>query len=462
MKKLLFALLALPAVAMAQLKGGGQVAMSNFPKIQKEAQTPSLKPLSKTDFKSRFQTENIFSNKKTRATGKRYFIFPVDMDTFLVDLGQSPLFVNANLDYRYMWKDSLVKVNYSNGQSPAEVMSLSQVLDPYANRWRSSCFTGELQATGAYSVDTFGIVCGYFRVASKPNVVDTIRIKFVTSDQMGSLSYGPTTAIGTIYSDTVEFAGIQTDYASKGAISTSTTAPTVIVKDIYLNAASENDTLSSGFNYFETPVNMSLNNQLVGATVTFISGDPSIITNDTMPSYNRLRYATFGQGDGTNQQNMYYSQGDFNMSGNSWTTIPFGISAGGTERYYFPGIAYSDAVAADIIPWQYHWFVWTTTLQNAIGVGVNNQEIVLNDVKVYPNPVNADLHFGFNLKENASDVRIELRNTVGQVVKVVNLGNKVANASINAEINVADLADGMYIYTIIADGKTISNKVNIQ
>ena len=462
MKKLLFALFAMPTIAMAQMKDAGQVTSTQLPKIQKEASSVNMPVISKQDFKERFQSYNVKSDKKTRANGKRYYSFPVDMDTFLIDKGELPLFNNNNLDYRYMWKDSLVKVNYSNGQAPAEVMSLYQVLDPYASRWSASCFSGELQATGNYSVDTFGVVCGYFRVASKPNVIDTLRFSFVTSDQMGALSYGPTTTLGGLYQDTVAFAGIKTDYPTKRAISTSTTAPTVIIKDVYLNAASENDTLSSGFNYFSVPVNMNLSNQIVGATVTFISGDNAIITGDTMPNYNRMRYCTFGQGDGVNLENMYYKQGDYNMSGNTWTTIPFGVSSGGTDRFYFPAIAYSSATIPDIIPWQYHWFIWTTTLQNAIGVGYTTQEVVMHAVNVYPNPASSKLNFNFGLKQDAKNVRIELRNAVGQVVKSLDLGSKMADVPVNTEMQIADLNSGMYIYNIIADGQVVSNKVIIE
>ena len=113
------------------------------------------------------------SGKKNRA-GKRYFSFPIDMDTFLVDNGMDPPFTSDNLDTRHMWQDSAsVRVAFSNGLSAPEVQSLSQVLDPFAARWNSSTFSGlpAAKAGVPYNVDSFGMVCVYSRLASKAAIV---------------------------------------------------------------------------------------------------------------------------------------------------------------------------------------------------------------------------------------------------------------------------------------------------
>jgi Secretion system C-terminal sorting domain len=464
MKKILLAGLSLFVLnANAQLKTQPtiQIDPSNMVNnIKKEIGTVRNYNINKNQFNN-----DLFGNtKKTRAVGKRYFSFPRDMDTFLISLGGLGIFKNDNLDSRLMWKDSSVKVAYTNGFSSTEVMSIYQVLDPFASRWNSEAFVGELAIGSNYSVDTLGMVCSYSRIATKPNVVDTLRMSFIKGAQMASLSYPASSAIGLLYSDTVEIAGVKTTYASKIANSSSTANPTVIIKDIYLNAASEFDTLSSGFNYFESPVNISMTNDIIGATVTFISGDPNIIVGDSIVRYNNFRFATFSEGTGTGagfvSSNMYREDNDYNMSGNSWCPLPYGLSAGAAERYYYPAISYSDAVPANILGWQYHWLVWTINTTNGTPVGINKLEkqVIIN---VSPNPANSIVNFDLNFKNAFKATTITLTNMTGQIVKTVQLGNVAANSSKGYVMNISDLSSGLYIYTITADGKSQSGKLSV-
>lgn len=455
--------------AMAQYKSQ-PLAVDNVPgqmTIKKEANSPNARQIAGLT-KSNIQA----NNKKTRATGKRYFSFPIDMDTFLVNNGLNPLFGSDNLDIRDMWKDSNVNVVYSDGAgglvlgSP-EIMSAYQVLDPFAKRWNDPAFTGEINIGTNYSVDSFGIVCAYIRVPAKASVVDTLRLTFLKGIQMANLYYGPTSTLGGLYGgDTVSFAGIKTTYPGKAGVSSSTTAPTVVVKDILLNAASENDTLSNGFNYFETAVNMSMTNDIVGVTAAFISGDPNIINGDSIVHYNRLRLATFSEGSGSGtsftSQNMYYVKRDYNMSGNSWCTMPFAASAGGTDKFYFPAIAYSSATAANIIGWQYHWFNWTVTTTNGWPVGTKNVADAIGKVNFYPNPTSDVVNFEMNLNENAKDVTISFTNALGQLVKTVAIGSVPANMTKTEQIDLGGLNSGFYIYTINADGKKYSNNLMVK
>jgi hypothetical protein len=398
-----------------------------------------------------------FKKKQTRAAGKRYFSFPLDMDTFLINEGNNGIFSGVNLNTRAMWKDSLVNQLFSNGFFPVEVMGISQILDPYAKRWSSSAFLGEIAIGSNYTVDTFGLVCSYFRRASKPAVVDTLRFTFLKGDQMANLFYGPTSAIGTLYSDTVEVAGLRTTYASKAAFSHSTTNTNVIVKDIYLNAASENDTLSNGFNYFETPVNMAVTNDIVGVSVNFLSGDPNIISGDSLSKYNIFRFATFGEGtaDAAGDlvaANMYRDENDYNMSGNTWTTLPFGLGDGTANRYYIPAIAYSNATSSEITPWQYHWFQWTLNTTDGVSVGVNNVN-KNNNVTIVPNPANDRIAINSEILNNNNGT-IQILNMHGQLIKTVNV-----NASNAATIiDVANLVKGIYCIKVTANG-SLSTKI---
>ena len=417
----------------------------------------------KLDADKRINREDFvkqLSGKKNRAN-KRYFSFPIDMDTFLVDNGMDPLFSGDNLDTRHMWQDSAsVRVAFSNGLSAPEVQSLSQVLDPFAARWNSSTFNGlpAVKAGVPYNVDSFGIVCVYNRLASKAAVVDTIQFTFVKGAQMGLLQYPDAN-----YTDTVKFGAIRTTYADRGAISNSTAAPTVVTVKYPLAAGSENDTLSNGFNYFSIPVNLSVTNDIVGVTVTFLTGESGIPLGDSINKHNSFRYATFGEGTGTGasftNSNMYYVKNDFNMSGNTWTTAPTSVTVSG-KNYFYPAILYSDADPANIIGWQYHWFDWT--ISGLTGT-VSTKDVASNITSsVSPNPATSNVTFALNLKESAKNVTIEISHALGQVVKTTKVGSVASNTTSRTTISVADLSAGMYIYTITADGQKTSNKLMVK
>lgn len=419
---------------------------------QDQAKLDADKKINKEDF--------IKFNKKSRA-GKRYISFPIDMDSFLVFNGGNPLFTGDNLETRNMWQDSSsVRVAYSNGLSAPEVQSLSQVLDLYAARWNSAAFNGEpaVKVGTPYTIDSFGIVCSYNRLASKAAIVDTLEFRFIKGAQMGVLQYQDAN-----YTDSVRFAAIKTTYADKGAISASTTAPSLLTIKYPLAAGSENDTLSNGFNYYKIPVNLTLTDDIVGVSVTFVTGESGIPNGDSIIKHNNIRYATFGEGvdngAGFEYSNMYYAKNDFNMSGNTWTKSPTAITAG-TSKYFFPGIWYADATPANIIGWQYHWFDWTISgLAGTVSTKDVNSNITST---VSPNPATSDVTFALNLKESAKNVSIEISNALGQVIKTTKLGSIAANVSTRNTISVADLSAGMYIYTIIADGQKTSNKLMVK
>lgn len=81
-------------------------------------------------------------------------------------------------------------------------------------------------------------------------------------------------------------------------------------------------------------------------------------------------------------------------------------------------------------------------------LGVN--EMTVNGVNVFPNPANNVINV-----ENAAGSQISLFNIAGQEV----LSIEVANA--NAAINVADLAEGIYVVRVNNNGKVATSKISI-
>lgn len=66
----------------------------------------------------------------------------------------------------------------------------------------------------------------------------------------------------------------------------------------------------------------------------------------------------------------------------------------------------------------------------------------------YPNPFNPETTIDFSVPQK-SDVRIELVNTLGQVVKEIISGNFIAGSH-QVKLNASDLSSGIYFYKLIA------------
>ncbi|HIW86851.1 MAG TPA: T9SS type A sorting domain-containing protein [Candidatus Onthomorpha intestinigallinarum] len=76
-------------------------------------------------------------------------------------------------------------------------------------------------------------------------------------------------------------------------------------------------------------------------------------------------------------------------------------------------------------------------------------------VKAYPNPANNHVKISYSIPNKYSAAKIVVRNMVGQVIEQYDA--KVSyNASLN--INTSDFVNGVYFYSVIADGVTLSTK----
>lgn len=90
-------------------------------------------------------------------------------------------------------------------------------------------------------------------------------------------------------------------------------------------------------------------------------------------------------------------------------------------------------------------------------LGIKDVNNTFKKVAAYPNPANVEVRVPFILNVN-SDVTVTLTNAMGQVVKSQNFKN-VNNAV--ASFNTADLATGVYIYTVIANGQRESGRISV-
>ncbi len=107
-----------------------------------------------------------------------------------------------------------------------------------------------------------------------------------------------------------------------------------------------------------------------------------------------------------------------------------------------------------------HLYGWGLRFNNVTGVENNNTNTVPSAYKLdqnYPNPFNPSTTINYALPK-ASNVKLIIYNLLGQeVTTLVNSFNQAGKHSVN--FNAANLASGVYIYSIKADGFTASKKL---
>jgi len=80
---------------------------------------------------------------------------------------------------------------------------------------------------------------------------------------------------------------------------------------------------------------------------------------------------------------------------------------------------------------------------------VANNVSSVKSVTAVPNPATSQVNIKFSMN-NAADVKVSVANTMGQVVASQNINNATEG---NATFSTANLANGVYIYTLEANGQ---------
>lgn len=367
-----------------------------------------------------------------------------------------------NVNTAIVWHDSTMKALYGDGnggvvQEAIWVKGFGQVIDPASAIFNdATVFPGEIEIKRGktYTVDSVGVYCIYERSSNpaKQNVVDTLIISVANSSDLFLINETQTAVTNNYSTDTLKNADFSYNFSTNAIKGSST-----IIKKIPLTASSVNDTLESGWNYFATPINLTVaagGLNLAGMTAVFKSGDTWTPLVDSCGSgsnviYNRLRLVSFEESENTFRS---YTKGDYNSS-QLMRNDTTGWGEDLIPSFYFTSTAYA---------YEQHWFEWKLSCATCNPVSIDAVNNIISQTAVYPNPTNSVVNFDFYLQESAKNVTIELTNLVGQVVKTKTLNNVNANTKTNANISVADLTSGLYIYTIHANGQKVSNKLMIK
>lgn len=400
-------------------------------------------------------TQNYHETKKTRAASRWVNV----VDAKDKELGGAILNnVNTTEHFGLMWQDSTMKALYNSTAGLVQdfiwIKSIAQILDPGYVEFNNANYAGTIafERGKAYNVDSVGILGFYQRNPNKPNIVDTLIVSVASNADMGSYYFTSTSVTNNYGVDTVKFAGLDLNFP-KLAIEGTTT----IIKKIPLNVASLGDTIPGGLHYFQTPINLSVpatGINLAGITVTFKSGDTWTPLVDSIGSattiFNNFRFVSFEEAGNTYRS---YTKGDWNSS------HLFVQDTAGWGTLYVPSFAFSSPSYG----YEHHFIDWkltcpTCTTPSAV-VNVTNN---VGDVVVYPNPTTSTVNVKFTTTEFVKNSSIQIADFTGKVVKTVSLGSHQANGTAQSSVSVSDLAPGLYVYTINADGQKVSDKLVIR
>ncbi len=379
----------------------------------------------------------------------------------------------------YMWFRPDIMAAYGDPNNPSgppvadtiNFASYAAVLHPQIHRFNDALYFDEYYPDGdgtiigiqneAYTLDSVSVYGYYGRNINKPNVVDTLRFAFLYGDG----NDGTNLPTGGLQSGNIQFAAVLHDTANNVGAGVQG-GPAVIYQDLYLTIA---DTLSTGLHRFTVPANLSVpaGQNMVAVTVTFKSGEDGQYTpyqdtaflSDSWDPTNPFKYGLFRAlffEENAGQQPTY-TAGNFNAG--YIKPLPVTLTQS-WEQQYIPHWAYT---APSVMEYPFVDFHITCPTCSTVAEipqppaeSVYGISGVITRVSAYPNPAQDFLRIPVTLAK-ATDVKVSLINTVGQVLQTQQLhGNAVT-----AEFNTAGIPAGVYIYSVEANGQRSTGRVSI-
>lgn len=393
------------------------------------------------------------------------------------------LFYVAGTSQGYFYtitSDSTVK--NSTGSASNGVFGMGYSFDPTSGAYDSS--NGDLRnleyvpdfkvrKSNPYTIDSFYVQMDYLRNNPSASVVDTLMVDFVRTAPANPLAfklqYAASAAGAKINpgDSIIRFADATYDPA-RNRLSDSIPATYRYRYTKLLNAAFYADSNANGVYEVQFPMNFSVDsNEKVVAYVSFHSGatypvGTAIANANSMKLY---AYVPFGA-------NTYVTQYGQDYTSFLWATKqskyapPYSPYNYQGHRVLIPSAAYTDPTPYGIPLMQFH--VKCPTCKTATGgttpggggggVGVSNVNAGISEIAAVPNPASDRLAISFTLG-TSSDVSVSLSNTIGQVVATQKAGRIAAGQRGNVEFSTSQLANGVYFFTVEANGQRTTNRV---
>ena len=383
----------------------------------------------------------------------------------------------------YLWKDTSAVMAYSDGSggiswSHNRAVSLGLVVDPAFSGFNDPSFytdVMEVTPTDPFVVDSIRF-SGIYGFRPTNTYVDTIRVTFVFGNaDRGNGTSGPDVYLaktgnpvvlsryGVSASDSMNTYRMHFD-----TVTTRTYGTTAIVRDLILDNTGSSpawgDTTDQGL--FVGSVGLPdvavPAGNLIGATLTFISGSPTFYTDDTVfgssigYKHNMFRPMIWFRGtNGSSGPAPVFAQYTVgNRNSGMFKTLP--DTSNGWGGQYIPLWFWSAGSGSTASVYQYPDIDFRVKCSPCGTLGIENTPSA-SQASAYPNPATDELNVPFTLTAAGNTV-VTLSNALGQTVATqrftgVSKGKAVFNTS--------GLAPGVYMYTVTADGKRMSGRVAV-
>jgi len=396
---------------------------------------------------------NTPANKTTATGGSQWFI-PFDMINS-VYLGGS--LDNNTFVFPIGWDSTQTQFfqNPTPKYYPVNWLSVAEFVDPiYSQGFKSTDYSGDnglyVLPGSTYTVDSVFFQGAYVANPTRPaTVVDT----FVVS--VAAVPYSLTSINKTSYPAITNYEGVTDNgnvlkiEADLNATSGARTLNYAGVKSwkVPIDTSKRHVKTANGYttNGFTYAVPGGLNvgtNSGFAVSVAFKPGEP--YSGDSVAAHNYFMplagYGTSGQVE----PYFFYTYNDRNMSylmhysaDNRYSsTLQF-------ELWNTPDLSYEFFPIGGYVTCNSCWDLSVANVSN------------IASVAAYPNPATSEVTVPFTLK-NAANVTISLTNTMGQVITSQSFGKTNSG---KATFNTASLANGLYFYTIVADGAQKTGRV---
>lgn len=431
------------------------------------------------------KSPRVGAGKTTGATDRWYAYYNY-FNAVMDDIGSA-----TSINFAYMWNDTNAICAYSGGTfGHNNMVSEAITFHPFFHRSatdsgfnNNTFYPGEMRIGqgNAYTIDSVVIKGAYGVNPSKTGVVDTLRVAFVkgsggpsaSDDVFSGMTIGGSSVSSAYGIDPLPFMNIRYDSVNNR---TTQRTGTTFVQDILISNANWNDTDAQGFYSrqfaLSTPLSCSAG-QMVGVSVSFKSGDVLAVTSgvvgDTVINtgsssttirndYNMFRPAIIYKGSSTAPEFAPYSATDHNQGlfktlpnysngwGNAYVPLWAWSSSGGGSTLQYPLIAL-------------HATCPTCGVTNPYVPPVDHTAVAdvaaISNFGAYPNPAGDKLNVTFNLS-NPSAATVTLTNVLGQVVATQTIESTTTGKAV---FNTAELANGVYVYTLTANGSRATGRV---
>jgi hypothetical protein len=389
---------------------------------------------------------------KTTAGGEDWFYMPG-----ILSSAQSKLFYNV------MYPDSNVVYSGSSGNVNVFMHGMGRSFDPTDSSYFSETTSqGAVQdadqipsfrvtAGNAYTIDSIAFLGKYMRTTNND---DTLYLQVTKTLRSSNTVFG---IYGLTFTTSGEHFGTTMYNNANNNMSDSIPSTSVQTIKIVLDAAFFADTSTAGGGRS----NRTGNGIALTTPLTLNAGEVAIAYVNFKSSVNHPLGTTVANANTFRMYTWDFRGTDADPIQNK-NSFEAGLVATNQLKYfpYTSGYAYTGhqvliphvAYTTEGLYTDFAFHVKCTTCPTLNVATVKGNILSAN---AYPNPAAAEVRVPFTLKA-AADVNVTITNTVGQVVKSQNMGNTTKGEAV---ISVSDIANGVYFYTVDADGQRQTGRV---